>query len=141
MSGVPPRRRWSLSGDPAGAARARTSFRDEIARHAGPDSDLEGAELIFAELLSNVVRHAHAPATASLRWTRSRVTLLVLDLGGGFRTPPCRALPEPTAETGRGLALVDALARRVRAGNRSGGGAYVCAVLPVHLFTPAAALV
>jgi anti-sigma regulatory factor (Ser/Thr protein kinase) len=129
-----PARQWCLaSGDPAAAVDARRAFRAEIERHAGAGSDLAGAELIFAELLANVVRHAVGPAQVFLRWRGSRATLTVTDAGGGFRGPPATALPEPTAERGRGLALVSALAFGMRAGNRPGGGAYVFAVLPVHL--------
>jgi hypothetical protein len=71
-----------------------------------------------------------------MRWNGSRATLTVLDLGDGFRTPPGRSLPAPTAERGRGLALVAALSLAMRAGNRPGGGAYVCAVLPVTYALP-----
>jgi Histidine kinase-like ATPase domain len=131
------RRHWSLStDDPTTAARARNAFRVEIERYAVADSDLAGAELIFAELISNVVRHASGPATVWLTWPCSRPTLFVLDGGGGFLSPPHLALPDATAERGRGLALVSALAIGMRAGNRPGGGAYVCAVLPVSRLAP-----
>ena len=109
----------------------RRAFRAELERYASAGSDVAAAELIFAELLANVVRHAGAPGTACLRWHGSRATLVVLDLGDGFRSPPGRSLPEPTSERGRGLALVAALSLGMRAGNRPGGGAFVCAVLPV----------
>lgn len=114
----------------------RRAFRAEIERYADAGSDVAGAELIFAELLANVVRHAGAPGTACLRWIGTRAMLAVMDVGDGFRTPPGRSLPAPTAERGRGLALVAALSLGMRAGNRPGGGAYVCAVLPVTYGIP-----
>lgn len=132
--GLPPRRRWSFSAaDGATATHARRAFRSEIERYAAIGSDFAGAELIFAELLSNVARHAGTDAEVSLGWTRSRAILLVVDTGRGFGVPPLRSLPGPEAEHGRGLALVDAFAVAVRTGNRRGGGAYVYAVLPVRL--------
>jgi len=115
---------------------ARRAFRRAIEDDAVASSDIAGAELIFAELISNVVRHAGGPATVWLDWRCSRPTLFVLDGGRGFLSRPHLALPEATAERGRGLALVAALAVGMRAGNRPGGGAYVCAVLPVSRLEP-----
>jgi len=102
---------------------ARLAFRREIERYAVPNSDLAGAELIFTELISNVVRHASGPATVCLDWHCLRPTLFVVDGGCGFRSKPRPSLPDVTAEHGRGLALVAALALGMRAGNRPGGGA------------------
>ena len=47
---------WSLDG---GQAETLTAFRHEVAaylrRHAGPESDLAGAEIVAAELVSSVL--------------------------------------------------------------------------------------
>ncbi len=127
------RRRWSLApGDLASVAGARRAFRTEIERYAAAGSDVDGAELIFAELLSNVIRHGEGAADVSLRWCDRCTLLVVTDTGRGFGDRRHPAFPEPLAERGRGLALVAALSGGMRMGNRRAGGAYVCAVLPVR---------
>jgi serine/threonine-protein kinase RsbW len=127
------RRRWSLAtGDPASVAGARRAFRTEIEQYAAAGSDVDGAELIFVELLSNVIRHGAGAAGVLLRWCDRCTLLVVTDAGRGFGDRRHAAFPEPLAERGRGLALVAALSGGMRMGNRPAGGAYVCAVLPVR---------
>jgi anti-sigma regulatory factor (Ser/Thr protein kinase) len=114
----------------AAAVGARRAFRAHLERYAASESDVPGAELIFAELVSNIVRHARGPASFILDWHQARPTLFVLDRGNGIREAP-HAFPEVTADRGRGLALVNAIAVQMRVGKRRGIGAYVCAILPV----------
>jgi anti-sigma regulatory factor (Ser/Thr protein kinase) len=113
-------------------AGARRSFRTEIERYAAAGSDLDGAELIFVELVSNVIRHGDGTGDVSLRWCDRCTLLVVTDTGRGFGVWRRPAFPETLAERGRGLALVAALSDGMRMGNRPAGGAYVCAVLPVR---------
>ena len=127
-------RDWRITiSEPGVGAPVRHRFRAHLERYATADSDLFGAELIFAELLSNVVRHARGPVSFQLGWARARPTLLVTDAGEGFRSrPACMLSDDPQAENGRGLGLVRRLAVRMKVGNRPAGGAFVLAVLPVR---------
>jgi anti-sigma regulatory factor (Ser/Thr protein kinase) len=114
------------------ATRIRRAFRDYLMRYAAPESDVAAAELIFGELLGNVVRYAPGPALFRLHWHGARPKLLVTDGGPGFARTPEGSLGDGVAEQGRGLALVRAFAVRLIMGNRKDGGAYVSVVLPVR---------
>ena len=72
---------------------------------------VDDAQLVLAELVGNAVRHG-APLPGGqldVTWTlRARaVELRVTDGGGGM---PCRGAVRDAAESGRGLAIVDAVA-------------------------------
>jgi anti-sigma regulatory factor (Ser/Thr protein kinase) len=124
---------WAVDvPDALQATRVRPAFRNYLLRYATAESDVAGAELIFGELLGNVVRYAPGPISFRLDWHANRPVLLVSDEGGGFREVPHGTLDDPYAESGRGLALVRALAGEILMGNRPNGGAYVSAVLPVR---------
>ncbi len=129
---------WRASApDASAAADLRRAFREYLVRHARPEADIAGAELIFAELLANVVRHAPGPASFRIDWEGEQPTLLVLDEGRGFANRLQPALPDCFAESGRGLALVRALAKETVFGDRPEGGAFVKVVLPVRRFVSA----
>jgi len=131
----PAERAWDWSADIERAAEgreARREFRDYLARFAAPGSDVAGAELIFGELLANVVRHAGGVATFRLDWRDPHARLVVEDRGSGFPEAPGGTLEEPPAESGRGLAISTALAVEVSISNRPEGGACVRVVLPVE---------
>jgi anti-sigma regulatory factor (Ser/Thr protein kinase) len=75
----------------------------------------ESARLIVGELAANAVAHGHVPG----RDFRLRMTLIgeclwieVTDARGESGPPPVPAPADPSAESGRGLLLVAALARR-----------------------------
>ncbi len=124
---------WSLAvAHGLQAARVRTAFRGYLLRYATLESDVPGAELIFGELCGNVVRHAPGPASFALDWHDLHPTLLVTDQGAGFGAASAGTLADPSAESGRGLALVRTLAVHMLFGNRPEGGAYVRVVLPVR---------
>ena len=121
-------------GELPGALRAaplRHQFVAYLKLHTIGASDISGAEMIVAELIANVVRHAHGCAVFHLDWHDERPTLLVLDAGPGFPLPAMPRVHDPDAESGRGLSIVCALATAVAWGNRPEGGAYVRATLPV----------
>jgi anti-sigma regulatory factor (Ser/Thr protein kinase) len=75
--------------------------------------EVDAARLVVSELVTNAVLHARESPTISvgLRLTDGAVRVLVTD--GGLDEPERRAQPDPwTAETGRGVWLVDAFADR-----------------------------
>jgi anti-sigma regulatory factor (Ser/Thr protein kinase) len=109
----------------------RAIFRDFLTARTAADTDIVAAEIIIAELVGNVIRHAGGIATLRLDWSDPHPTLVVLDYGGGFRGPPMSTLDDPGAESGRGLALVQALALSCEVGNHHEGGAFVRVTLPV----------
>jgi anti-sigma regulatory factor (Ser/Thr protein kinase) len=108
------------------------ALREYFRRYATSDSDVDSAELIVAELVANVQRHANGAASFHLDWRGRRPRLLVLDGGPGFRGPLCSMLPDPFAESGRGLAIVRALAVETEFGNRPAGGGFASVTLPVE---------
>jgi anti-sigma regulatory factor (Ser/Thr protein kinase) len=74
---------------------------------------VEAAKLVVSELVTNAVLHAPESPTISLnlRLTDGVVRILVTD--GGPGEPEHRAHPDPwTAETGRGVWLVDAFTEK-----------------------------
>jgi PAS domain S-box-containing protein len=89
-------------GAPAGA---RESFVRFLQSRGAPDADYFAAEVIFGELLGNVVRHASAPVEVELDWTSDYPVLHVQDRGPGFEWNAA-TMPDPLSDGGRGLALV-----------------------------------
>lgn len=127
---------WMWSADVPAAARVqgvRAACREYLMRYAAlDDMALANAELIVAELVANVERHAPGPASFHLDWNGRNPWLLILDRGPGFPSQPVMTLDDPYAESGRGLAIVAALAVELKFGNRHDGGGYVCVLLPVE---------
>jgi anti-sigma regulatory factor (Ser/Thr protein kinase) len=128
------RSRWTLSLDlaePAGYQPVRSQLRAYLTANAEPESDFVGADIIVAELVGNVVRHGGGAAGFHVDWTGSHPVLVVVDYGRGFQTLPASTFNDPEAESGRGLAIVQALALSFTFGNHARGGAFVRVTLPV----------
>jgi anti-sigma regulatory factor (Ser/Thr protein kinase) len=123
---------WNF--DSAAAVRAeiaRAEFMAIIKTVSHEQGDLESCELIFGELIGNVVRHAPGPVKIRLDWLAEYPTLRVHDERQPFK--PTFGLPEdPLQESGRGLFIVRSLARSVRVEDLVGDGTIVEAVLPVR---------
>jgi anti-sigma regulatory factor (Ser/Thr protein kinase) len=100
------------------------------------DADYVGPELIFGELLANVVQHAPGEITVCVHWPKGDVPVLtVYDRGPGFQLIP--QLPaDPFADAGRGLFLVKTLGDDLRVYRHRGGG--MCVRVRLRLFRPAA---
>ena len=122
---------WALDGQSAVAiAAVRREITGYLARHAEPDSDIAGAEVVIAELLTNAFEHAPGPAWVRTSWEGERPRLEVHDLGPGFVLDP--RLPEPDSERGRGLFIVNAIAGDLSRASKTAGGSAVSATLPVR---------
>ncbi len=105
---------WTLYVDDARAAvDARSNFV-EFLRGLGVDGDfVNRAELIFGELLGNVVRHAPGPVEISVDRNDDTIVLHVIDSGQPLPETE-RHLPEDVlSERGRGLFIVGELASGV----------------------------
>jgi PAS domain S-box-containing protein len=118
-------RSWIFSHeDGRTGALARREIGEMIADWTGRDEARYGAELAFGELLANVVRHA--PGTVQVLLTADAsgtATLTVEDRGTGFL--PANGVVDPFAESGRGLALVRAVADDVAIAALGHGGTRV----------------
>jgi len=122
---------WSFDAEDAMAAHgARSSFVEHLRARAG-EGDLASAELIFGELIGNVVRYAPGPIDVGLEWNEDRPVLHVLDRGPSFDL--AATLPEDVlSENGRGLFIVAALGEGLRAEALPGRGNHVRVGLPVR---------
>jgi serine phosphatase RsbU (regulator of sigma subunit)/anti-sigma regulatory factor (Ser/Thr protein kinase) len=121
---------WSFDARDADAARdVRSEFVGELKRFDLNENGLSGAELVFAELLGNVVRYAPKWVDVTLDCSGASPVLHVLDSGPGFRHLP--KLPENAlSEHGRGLFIVSRLTEEFHVTRRPHGGSHARAVLP-----------
>ena len=120
---------WTLKADSSGfsfriadaslANNARTIFQRYLTSQVEPGSDVDGAELIFGELLGNVARHAPGAIDVRLRWNGLVAILEVGDSGPGYAIDDVH-LPADFAESRRGLFLVAAFGRDLRVCRRDG---------------------
>lgn len=131
-------RRWEFEAEDA---RSAYTMRDEFFHtlrnlyEIGED-ELADCGLIFAELIGNAVRHAPGPISVSLGMGGGGVVLHVIDSGGGFDFAP--ALPTDVwQESGRGLYIVDSVARNVVVTRVPGGGSHIAVTLPVSVLSTA----
>jgi anti-sigma regulatory factor (Ser/Thr protein kinase) len=96
--------------------RARRFVADEL-RHS--PADVDTAVLLVSELVTNAVLHARTSVTVSVEDRRGTVRIEVYD--GSPAQPHIHAY-STTSATGRGLRLLDRLARRWGVGNAPVGG-------------------
>jgi PAS domain S-box-containing protein len=104
---------WSFTADDARAAvDARGSFVAFLRRSRCDAEMVERAEVVFGELLGNVVRHAPGPVEIQLYCNDGPWKLHVIDSGDDFAATA--TLPtDIMSELGRGLYIVQQLAKRV----------------------------
>jgi anti-sigma regulatory factor (Ser/Thr protein kinase) len=116
--------------DATAALAARRTFLAFLRASCTPESDCEAAEIVFGELVANVMRHAPGSIDITARADAyGLVTLDVRDSGSAFTYAP--ALPESVfCDSGRGLHIVSQLCAHV-ALESDGNGKKVSVVLPV----------
>ncbi len=107
MAGVGSESRRSLPGAPPSAGKARRFVRSVLAG-AGLSGLADVAELLVSELVSNAILHAGTDLEVVVRIMADRVSVEVHDRGPGAAT---RRHYSATSGTGRGLVLVEELAR------------------------------
>ena len=121
---------WQLApGDAVAARTIRHVITGCLRQAAGEGADLDAAELVVGELLSNVVMHTSSPATVGLTWRSGHPVLSVRE-PGPVQPPvspsaglPAHRLPDdPMATGGRGLFLVSRLSRGLTVDSTEHGG-------------------
>jgi len=126
---------WSFNATGAASNGVRRAFLAYLGSkdNGGKPADLAAAELIFGELLGNVVRHAPGLVEITLDWNEEFPVLHVRDNGPGFRSRRARErLPvDDLSESGRGLFIINAFATKFSVRNRNGRGTHACATLPL----------
>ena len=138
---------WTLKADSSGfsfriadaslANNARNIFQRYLTTQVDAGcSDVDGAELIFGELLGNVARHAPGSIEVRLRWNGLVAILEVGDCGPGYEIEDVH-LPGDFAESRRGLFLVAAFGSDLRV-RHHGGRTTTTVTLPVTRRRPAA---
>lgn len=128
---------WEFDVSDYDVARAAREAFTRCLRDVGfTQEELSFAELIFGELLGNVVRYAPGIVRIKLDLSGDLPVLHVLDQGCGFEHNP--RLPELMSERGRGLFIVTSLAEAVYISKGEEGGSHARAVLPgrIRSFIP-----
>ncbi|HEY2554898.1 MAG TPA: SpoIIE family protein phosphatase [Candidatus Cybelea sp.] len=121
---------WTFAAEDARAAvDARAQFV-QFLHQAGHDDELvDRTELIFGELLGNVVRHAPGPVEVSFDVVGESATLHVIDSGSAFSLAQAHLPEDAFAELGRGLFIVAQLAAGVRVKHVPNCGNHISVVL------------
>jgi len=107
---TPPRRREHIAPDRNAPGLARTAVAEFCAElEIGSDAHLvsETAQLVASELVTNAVVHAGTPIELTLRLMAPLLHIAVRDHGAGHAK--ITGTVDESAESGRGLVLVEAL--------------------------------
>lgn len=105
---------WHFARHPRSVRRARTLLAEQAREWKVPDAAAETAVLLLSELVTNALRHAGCAPGREI-WTRFAVRdddSLRIEVSDACVVLPHPRHASPDDETGRGLALVDALAAR-----------------------------
>jgi anti-sigma regulatory factor (Ser/Thr protein kinase) len=119
---------WHFESDDASdALRAKSRYLDVLRKDAGVSLDKYAANLVYSELVSNVLKHARDGILIRLERRGEDILLKVADRGPGFDFVQMRAI-HPLNEGGRGLFLAAQYARELRVVAK-GAGSTVTATL------------
>ncbi len=123
---------WSFHADRAEAALGRRGdFLAALEKESGRTLfDRFVAELIFTELVGNVVQHASGPIDVQLSCNDGEATLAVYDRGKGFVLHP-RLPHHALDDSGRGLYLVSRFSKKLQVKTLPAHGNVVSAVFPL----------
>jgi anti-sigma regulatory factor (Ser/Thr protein kinase) len=120
---------WTFqAADPRAASRVRAELVARLGAVGLHPVEALNAELVFGELVGNVVRYAPGTIEVMLDVSGQSPVLHVLDEGSGFEFRP-RLPIDVMSERGRGLFLVTAFAEELSVERRRGGGSHARAVL------------
>ena len=119
---------WSFDANDGGLAQdAREAFVARLAAEGVGRDERLAAEIVFGEIVGNAARYTPGPVDLALLRSGPELLLAVLDRGPGFRWQAVR--PADDSENGRGLFLIERLARRVQAEHLAGFGTYLAVAL------------
>lgn len=120
---------WAFAAENAQAANdARGDFVRYLQARVSDDAAVSAAELVFGELVGNVVRHARGAIDVRFEWSGDLPMLHVIDRGTKFMR--ASELPlDPLSEGGRGLYIAQELSERLSVEHVRGFGNHVVAVL------------
>jgi serine phosphatase RsbU (regulator of sigma subunit)/anti-sigma regulatory factor (Ser/Thr protein kinase) len=122
--------RWLFAVDDQDAAReARHEVVAFLHDRGANDVDTGLTELVFSELLGNVVRHCSADVEFALDMSGDVPILHALDRGPGF-TYNARLPQDIMSDSGRGLFIVRSLLSDLNITRRTDGGSHARAVMP-----------
>jgi serine/threonine-protein kinase RsbW len=98
---------------PASVGLARKQLRSWMSEHGASTDQIEDARVIISELVGNSVRHARPlpDGMLAISWAADRDALSLAVTDGGGTTQPRRVNASSSALAGRGMAIVDSLAR------------------------------
>lgn len=93
------------------AGEVRRTLVSWLRHHGSPQSVIDDARLVATELVANAIRHAGPlnDQTLLVRWQPCGTELVLSVYDGGGRARPRQIEAPADAESGRGLAIVDAL--------------------------------
>ena len=117
------------------ATVARRGIVRVLREYGATETETDIAELVFSELLGNVVRYGGDEVEFALDISGDAPVLHALDRGPGF-TYSTRLPINALSENGRGLFIVQALTRDLNITRRNGGGSHARAVLPFAIRAP-----
>jgi serine phosphatase RsbU (regulator of sigma subunit)/anti-sigma regulatory factor (Ser/Thr protein kinase) len=122
--------RWFFAvQDRSAATEARQDIVRVLHEYGATETDSGIAELVFSELLGNVVRHAGNQVEFALDMSGESPVLHALDRGPGF-TYSARLPMDILSQSGRGLFIVRSLTHDLNVTRRHDGGSHARAVLP-----------
>lgn len=128
---VAPPPSWSLSFDDGRAAwDARSHFVEFLRSNGTSERSVHTAELVFGELLSNVVCHAPGPVEISVECHEETLVLRVIDSGAPIALAEWRLPEDILSERGRGLFIINQLAARVRIEHVANYGNHISVTMP-----------
>ena len=129
---VVPKRAWSLSLDDARAAwDARSHFVEFVRSLTGDEDFADAAELVFGELLGNVVCHAPGPVEVSVDRYDDSVVLHVIDSGPPISLSEWHLPDDTLSERGRGLFIIAQLASEFQVEHLANAGNHISVRLPL----------
>jgi serine phosphatase RsbU (regulator of sigma subunit)/anti-sigma regulatory factor (Ser/Thr protein kinase) len=127
--------RWLFAVHDQGAAReARRDIVAVLRDRGATDVDTGLTELVFSELLGNVVRHCSPDVEFALDISGDVPILHVLDRGPGF-TYNARLPQDIMSDSGRGLFIVRSMISDLNITPRTDGGSHARAVMPFTIRT------
>lgn len=120
---------WAFTAENAQAANdARGDFVRYLRARVSDEAAVSAAELVFGELVGNVVRHARGAIDVRLEWSGEQPILHVIDRGAKFARAN-ELPPDPLSEGGRGLFIAQELSDSLLIEHVRGFGNHVVAAL------------